>query len=1112
MQSDTEINYVLVLDGLSANLNNGHKRSLRDIGTLLDKNEINQAARSILQDKLLVPENIFHLQSNFSKQDFLDFYYAHEKRITHSDLLDVYYLKDVQDRKVEYEISHDKEGQNVDITNIFREKIDHIDSQIASQDLSAAKITIQELINLNLSESYQYLFNLLSNKDVMFYNDGQLAKFICAYLANYRQEALMEKVIELHKKRVFSRSESLELLAKLTNIEVRASGWDSKWQNNFADYLDSLGTIRDMIVFGYDKILNYRLNFFETPVDYYGKILSDTRHREHLEANALVDIVETGHPRTLYYLAATFYKKRNELKDPQSWEYYNKIRALTEVDLLVKNSEGAKINFNKETSDKTALLNYVSYWMQQYEDYEWDEKGKRFVNKVELVEQTKNYERLFRRLNSRNDSVAVQAYITLSQGDPEAIGELSQKYKQLLRNYNESLPDLQFQFLEQLALLTDYCRKNNIAYEPTSKISGFLDKIKSELSKSERYKVENQLLAVLELSDITGLEYWTCLHQRDMEVSFSMGRVIDRFYSENWEKVVNDENELRLYLKKASLFEKFGIDGVCNAYLKKINMSDSRMAKYIEHFLNTETDEDVVNRIEVLIQKPGGESHSNIEEFIQSPADFEKRDIRILPAPTRSQLEDLVKRLSETDDKREIKNYLIYLKGNTLVDHVPELFRLIDNTTAISKRKGKTVTLSDAIVTLLEITYNYKFSIAEGESKNNPWKKLWEEDQKNYATWGRDFFSRKITEIQTSDVLSIADLNMLTTSPYFEPGQHKSIVLESLVKVSPKKNVRRLKIGEKLSLESDLKYFEPFDFSHKELDDIPKFFEIMNPEVMLEFLVRKSDAFDPIDRGSFFNNLFRSAWFDNFINQVKEKPDGTTIIRESLENYLNANDYLSEFEEQNTYLHIAQLDNIGLSLEQKLNASFKLKIDEGSKAKIQQNIIATIEYEDIPTVLKFTDRLIETPENTKLSFLNKDFGLPVFDEDEIDKIIEAHGKMSEKEFYEEMLGAFGIDYKTQNGNIDFTKIYHMLQFDIVSPFTGEGGSKRDYCTYGIIKILEKHFETRLGFHEKLNESQTFYAFSSAKRAKSWMKYLVENNYAQIDESIPPSYNFASLED
>ena len=73
------------------------------------------------------------------------------------------------------------------------------------------------------------------------------------------------------------------------------------------------------------------------------------------------------------------------------------------------------------------------------------------------------------------------------------------------------------------------------------------------------------------------------------------------------------------------------------------------------------------------------------------------------------------------------------------------------------------------------------------------------------------------------------------------------------------------------------------------------------------------------------------------------------------------------------------------------------------------------------------------------------------------------------------------------------------------------GGKRDYYTYGIIKVLELHFDDRLGFHQKLNESQTFYDFSSSKRAAAWIQYLEQQSLVNPGRQLPPSFNLTRID-
>ena len=96
---------------------------------------------------------------------------------------------------------------------------------------------------------------------------------------------------------------------------------------------------------------------------------------------------------------------------------------------------------------------------------------------------------------------------------------------------------------------------------------------------------------------------------------------------------------------------------------------------------------------------------------------------------------------------------------------------------------------------------------------------------------------------------------------------------------------------------------------------------------------------------------------------------------------------------------------------------------------------------------------------------------------------------TEYEFYEHTLTDFGLPILNKNGSLNFQKIVQLLEYDLVVPFIGDGGQYRDFYAFGLVKLLESHFKTTLGFHPKLNENQTFYTFNSNKRVVAWKAYL-----------------------
>ena len=98
-------------------------------------------------------------------------------------------------------------------------------------------------------------------------------------------------------------------------------------------------------------------------------------------------------------------------------------------------------------------------------------------------------------------------------------------------------------------------------------------------------------------------------------------------------------------------------------------------------------------------------------------------------------------------------------------------------------------------------------------------------------------------------------------------------------------------------------------------------------------------------------------------------------------------------------------------------------------------------------------------------------------------------ELSEEELYFKYLNNIGVYLKDNDDQLNISKAYSILTEDLVRPFVGTGGAVRDIYVFGTIKLLEKEFNKTLGFHPKLNESQSFYKYTSKKRAVAWAEEL-----------------------
>jgi len=1087
------VDYDRLIDHLQLEINSGNPKALRDLGSLLDNKEAAKRAQDLMQKHTLFTIAEMDLSKQVSRQEFLDFYYVNQREFKHSQLLNSFYLTPVESQPVPYEIKNPKREEPRDLSTQLRKLTLKFEAFIATGDEKNAISTIEKIGILKLNEGYKYLVDVLKRNRVFLSsikNPTSIIENICTVLVEHPTNPTFRAYLQLIEDKVITPEFAAPLMEKLTNITVVEDKNYSVLEKRYQFWIDSLGTVTKMREFGYSMVFNVQKNFFQFPVDYYGKILSQANRYPWICFNAQKDLVATQHPRALFYLAALLYRYRNmDSKSDEFEKILLYLQDLTKLDVAVEGDAGMSYSHDWK-KDENALINYLKYWAVHYNDFEWDDIRRAFINREAAMALTENYERLYRRLNSNNDSVAMQSYLLLTEGDPVEVVALAKKYKDLLRNYNRSLPAMKYQYLEQLVNMTSFCRRNNIRYKPPARLQSFLNDLGRTKSKKERYQIENQIIERLQLDEVTALEYWGCLNESQLEISFSVGRILDKFYSKNWGRIIKNVAYLRMYLKKSKLFAEIGVIGVCNDYLKKFETLSRVERKILEDMLTVESDMDIIQQINTLLEEGKNTVELTLESLLDESILLSKGELESLPAPTSENLDDIYNYLIESENEQTAKQVWMYLKVQKPLKFTPIAMQLL----------GQGITEKETLKWLEKIFDN---KIKEGKKG---WLTLWENDRKNYEKWAAQFFDAKIKKLKEAEELTINDINTVTKSDFYHASL-KNTCLVALKKVRPVKNVRRLKLNEPLSIKEDLVFFQDFDFSNKELDDIPKLFNLKEDLVlMIQWINKKAMKFEPAKQGGFYNALFRSNWFSDYVNNDELTAEDALFIKKALQYYVDESDYLSEFEELETVRNIAMIDNSGRDLFGKIKASLLLNVDEASRNKIQEAILSRVKYEEIVIVAPYLNDLGAIK---SYNFLSKDFGLPIFnltDYEVIQDLIYDHKNMSQAEFYQHYLSAFGVDFQKSNGSLDFDKIYEILQYDIITPFVGNGGNHRDFYTYGIVKLLELHFETRLGFHEKLNENQTFYSFSTFKRAEAWRKYLVEKQIVKANAQITPSFN------
>ncbi len=318
-----------------------------------------------------------------------------------------------------------------------------------------------------------------------------------------------------------------------------------------------------------------------------------------LDNEEIESLIESKDPKSLFIIASELFKERNwlnEIYKSRSSNYIKLQQVLTNVEIEVESNYNERTWHIEEELNSTAALNLLCYFSANYHKFKWHEEKNIFENNdIEILAIGLEHS-LFQLLGSKNDSIALDAFIQLTKCKSQTVIELSNEYENMRFSENYSIPTFPYKFLKQLVVLTEYCKSNNIDFKGSDELQRNIALLKSKLTFAERRKLEDKLVNFLTLDNITALEYWTLIYEDARRLSYSAGRILDIFYSKNWDNLISENKYLECYLKKSILFDNLGIIGICNNYLKKFtNLQEFGIEKLTK--LETE-DIEIMSQIE----------------------------------------------------------------------------------------------------------------------------------------------------------------------------------------------------------------------------------------------------------------------------------------------------------------------------------------------------------------------------------------------------------------------------------------------------------------------------------------------------------------------------------
>jgi hypothetical protein len=313
----------------------------------------------------------------------------------------------------------------------------------------------------------------------------------------------------------------------------------------------------------------------------------------------------TKNPEVLMWIASAWYKKRSRFNRYYfgDEEFLDLMKKLTNIDVGVPDEDNKVTFLYKDDYYAKARLNYLIYWTNHFKDYKWNNDRKYFENLSEIAVKKSKEEILFSLLSSKDDSVAIDAFAQLGELDPVRVANLADDYDYGIGNNNFALPTFPFRFLKQMTLLTEYCRKNGIKYRADNRLLDSLIKLKTDLPYHERYGLENNIINRLTVDGVTSVEYFGLVYGGDWNVTFSMGRILDKFYSNKWKELCSNKSDLESFLKKSALFDRLGIIGICNKYLRKFENCSKDVIDDLIVITRTTSDSDIRQQANEVLSK-----------------------------------------------------------------------------------------------------------------------------------------------------------------------------------------------------------------------------------------------------------------------------------------------------------------------------------------------------------------------------------------------------------------------------------------------------------------------------------------------------------------------------
>lgn len=350
------------------------------------------------------------------------------------------------------------------------------------------------------------------------------------------------------------------------------------------------------------RTTSYKLYEFNPAEHFNQGLLLDSLGNRGFDALDVKALLAQKNSKVLFRIASIFYTS-NGYDHPLFEQLF---ASLTNVLVSITDQQGNwRWNYERDY-DGFSRLQLLIYWANHFGDYRWNSTAGKFLNVKERLEKTPRGIQLLHAMQSETDSVAMNAFITMAQSHPDSIKELP--VEDFEEGMNYFLPTFKGRFIQVLSRYHLYCKENKISLILNARTRNWFNQLtREDLLFKERYQLENEIIVKATPDEISALEYWFLVNEQHWDLIYSAGRIVDKFYSFHWKQIAHNENQLRHYLKKAALFDRLGIIGNCNKYLRKFQHIDDLTGRHLPDIISSSKDPDIVQNAKMVLpgMKPG---------------------------------------------------------------------------------------------------------------------------------------------------------------------------------------------------------------------------------------------------------------------------------------------------------------------------------------------------------------------------------------------------------------------------------------------------------------------------------------------------------------------------